>query len=288
MKRLIVNADGFGFTFGVNRGIMEAVRRGIVTSVSCNANFPAIEELPQLLEESPHVSVGVHFNLSVGRPVLAPEEVPSLVDAQGELWGKALVGRLMTGRIRRADIERELDAQVRRMHDLGAKPTHWDGHQHRHLYPRFLTAGMRVARKHGIARMRCPRRWLLFEDGSGQWRRMTYYYLRNPVGTVRHTAARVLMRVVRRAGFRTPDRQVTGLHGSRAGNFLPHIWQAVVRYLPAGTSEMVCHPGYPDDTLRRHATYVDQRPRELAILTSPELRDAVAANGVELISYYDL
>lgn len=288
MKRLIINADGFGFTYSVNRGIMEAIRSGIVTSVSCNTNFPAIEELPKLVQESPQVSVGVHFNLSVGRPVLPAEEIPSLVNAEGEFWGKALVSRLLTGRIRAADMDRELDAQVRRMHELGVRPTHWDGHQHRHLYPRYLGAAMRVAKRHGIARMRSPRRWLLFEDGSAQWRRFLCYYLRNPWRSVTHTTGRVLLKVVRRAGFRTPDRQVTAMHKSRTGNFLPHIWQAVMRYLPDGTNEVVCHPGHVDDTLRRYATYVDQRPRELAILTSPELREAVAANGVELISFHDL
>lgn len=288
MKRLIVNADGFGFAFGANRGIFEAVRDGLVTSVSCNTNFPGIEELPALVQQFPHVSPGVHFNLNVGRPILPPEEIPSLVNADGAFWGPKLVGRLMTGRVRMAEMVRELDAQVRRMRELGVEPTHWDGHQHRHLYPPYLLAAIRVARRHGIRRARSPRRWLVWEDGTRQWSRMVCYYLRKPQRLFTHTSGRILYRYVRWRGFITTDRQVTSLHLDRTGNYRPECWRAVMEKLPPGTSELVCHPAYPDETLQKHATYVEQRRQELEILTSPELRRAAEENGVELISFHNL
>src|SRR4051812_38683730 len=89
-RTLIVNADGFGFAPGVNRGIEEVVQRGVVRSTSCVVNFPDIEELPEFTARWPHVSAGVHFNLSVGRPLSDPSRVRTLVDSEGALLGDEL------------------------------------------------------------------------------------------------------------------------------------------------------------------------------------------------------
>ena len=154
MRRLIVNADGFGFTEGVNRGIVEAVEGGLVHSTSCVVNFPAIEELPAFAAHWPHVSPGVHFNLSVGRPVCDPGQVRTLVDGEGLMFGDRLPRRLLTGAVEREHIRRELRAQLGRMVTLGVTPTHWDGHQNKHLYAPFFQEALAVARSGGVRRMR--------------------------------------------------------------------------------------------------------------------------------------
>jgi len=136
-RRLIVNADGFGFTEGVNRGILETFACGVVQSTSVLANFPPIEELPELHRRFPEVSVGVHLNLSVGRPVLDASQIPTLVGSDGR-FRPDLVRALLRGRIRSAEMKAELTAQIRRILDLGVSPTHIDGHQNKHLYPPFF------------------------------------------------------------------------------------------------------------------------------------------------------
>ena len=83
-KKLIVNADGFGFTFGNNKGILETLEAGIVRSISTNVNFPAVEEIHKVAENFPHVSIGIHLNLTAGRPVSKPESILSLLDENGE------------------------------------------------------------------------------------------------------------------------------------------------------------------------------------------------------------
>ena len=129
MRRLIVNADGFGFAPGVNRGIEEAVAQSVVLGTSCVVNFCAIEELPAFAARWPQVGAGRHFNLSVGRPLSDPSRVRTIVDSDGVFLGDRLPRRLLSGAVDRGDIRRELRAQVERMVGLGVRPSHWDGHQ---------------------------------------------------------------------------------------------------------------------------------------------------------------
>lgn len=164
MKRLIINADGFGFTPGMNKGIYEAIAYGVVTSTSCVVNFPYIEEVSNLASDFPKISIGIHFNLSVGKPVTPPESVPTLVNERGEFWGVALGRRILSGKIKYKEMKRELENEIKILLERGIQPTHWDGHQDKHLYPPFFFAAMSVAKKYGILRMRTHRRYFLSQS----------------------------------------------------------------------------------------------------------------------------
>src|SRR3954447_10563799 len=193
-RRLIVNADGFGFTPGVNRGIEEAVEAGVVQRTSCVVNFPAIEELPAFTARYPHVSPGVHLNLAVGRPVSDPGRVPTLVGPDGLLLGARLPRRLVSGEVDRDDIRRELRAQIDRMVDLGVTPSHWDGHQNKHLYPPFFQEALVIARACGVHRMRTPRRYVVPADAGSAARpvALARYYARHPRRVGTHAYGRAL------------------------------------------------------------------------------------------------
>ncbi len=286
-RRLIVNADGFGFTHGINAGILESIEQGIVTSVSCNANFPAIEAIPELVRRFPKISVGVHFNLQVGRPVCSPSAIPSLVTPAGEFHRHDFVRRLLRGAVRRDEMEQELSAQAQRIIQLGATITHWDGHQNKHLFPRYFPAACRVAQRIGIERMRTHRRYLVTTVGQGV-QRLGGYYARHPKRLLTHGLARLQMRRAERRGFRMAERLITPGYLDAGVKALKSTWVSLLAKLPVGTNEIYCHPGYPDDDLRRYATYVDQRAAEIEVLTSREVRDAILRNQVDLISFFDL
>lgn len=286
-RRLIVNADGFGFTHGINAGILESIEQGIVTSVSCNANFPAIEAISELVRRFPRISVGVHFNLQVGRPVCSPALVPSLVTPGGEFHRHDFVSRLLRGAVLRNELELELAAQAQRIINLGASITHWDGHQNKHLFPGYFSAACRVAQRLGIRRMRTHRRHLVTTAGQGT-RSLGGYYVRHPKRLLTHGLARLQMRRAERWGFRMADRLITPGYLDAGVKAMRSTWVSLLDQLPAGTNEIYCHPGYPDDELRRYATYVDQRAVEIEVLTSREVRDAIGRNQVDLISFFDL
>ncbi|HWX92444.1 MAG TPA: ChbG/HpnK family deacetylase [Terriglobales bacterium] len=285
MRRLIVNADDFGLTHGVNRAIAEAHHRGIVTSTTLMANAGAFDEAVLLANSSSGWSVGCHLVLVDGEPLLDPSRLPSLVprgsrrfrDGLGVFALRALSGWLDTDQV-----EAEATAQIRKLQSHHLDPSHIDSHKHTHMFPGALTGMLRAARTCGVGAIRNP-----FEMVAANFVRMQQglWKRRAQVRTLRGLAGG-FRKAVARAGLRTPD----GTLGIVAtGSLDAQLFRAIAEHMPEGTWEFVCHPGYLDDDLRSIPTRLrESRERELAILTSPESRQALASRGVELISYRDL
>ena len=282
-KRLIVNADGFGFGSGATDGIIEAIREGrFISSVSMNVNFPEAERVCDLAAQFPNISVGVHLNPMAGKPCLPPEQVPSLVGEDGCLQNEKFPRLLRKGAIVKSELEAELDAQVAKAKQLaGARLTHIDsqGNQHLGYFDLFL----KLARKWGIERMRNNASLICLEAPHPRSSRLKIYLSKPHVAGV-HCYRRYQMQKARAAGFRLADNLLTVGYTGRA-KIHEESWLNILRNLPVGTYEIYCHPGYADSTLRRWSVYHEQRERELAVLRNPELRQAARAAGVELISF---
>lgn len=286
-RRLIVNADGFGFTYGNNRGVFEALEAGFVRSVSVNSNFPAFEETCTLAKRFPRVGIGIHFNLSVGRPVLDPRDVPSLVNDAGEFWYKDLPRRARAGLVDLHEAERELDAQIDRFRRAGIFLTHWDSHRGDHAYPPYLWAAFRSARRAGIRCMRTHHfQWITRRLPPSTV--MFWHYLRQPHQVATHLFRRATVLAGHGQGFLSADRAI--LFEKVPGNGPEHLdtWLHLLDALPEGTFEVWCHPGYPDETLRRYATLVDSRVEETHVLSDVRLVEAAERCGVDLINFRDL
>ncbi len=281
-----MNADGYGLSPGVNRAIEDVCASGFVRSISVNANGPAVEELAGFVRRFPDVGVGVHFNLVVGRPVLGPARVPTLVDETGEFWGVAFRRRAWSGRLKMAEMVAELCAQVERLERLGAALDHWDSHEGAHVVPPFLQAAMRAAGRHGLRFMRCHDYWL--PTGQGPFWPVLRYFGRNPARLVTFAARRVAMALFRARGFQMADRAV--LLGAVPGTepHDPATWRRLLDVLPPGTSEVWCHPGYPDEELRRLVTLVETREGEARVLRDPALARLARDRGIALVRFRDL
>lgn len=286
LKTLIVNADDLGWTEGVNRGIAEAHRRGILTSASLLANGPAFGSAVELARREPALGVGVHLNLSDGPPVLPSWEVPSIVPRAGRMGGGpgSLYARLLRGRLQLGDVEREWDAQIRKVRAAGISPTHLDGHKHAHMLPGLFEIALRLARRHDIPAIRisheAPQLRAALSAGSGhsllaakqaaQGRALKLLTMNAPV-------------LARGAGIASPD-YFCGI--TQTGLLTAAGVASLLRGLSAGVTELMTHPGEADDELRRAATRLqDSRRAELAILTSPEIRNLVASQGIRLLHY---
>ena len=164
MRRLIVNADDFGLTPGINRAIIEAHTRGIVTSATLMANMPAFDEAVRLAKAHPTLGVGLHFNLTQGRPIVAPEQVPSLLNERGEFLGTStqLWQRALTRRLQREEIVLEFRAQVEKVLEAGLQLTHVDSHKHAHAIAPVFAAINATLGLYNIRALRLPRepvRW---------------------------------------------------------------------------------------------------------------------------------
>lgn len=278
---LIVNADDFGISQGVNRAIVEAHLHGILTSTTVMANMPAFDHAAQLRQGHPSLAVGVHLTLTAGAPVLPPSKVPSLVDRKGcFLRGSRLLMGLTLGSVDPRQVEMELAAQIERAIQAGISPDHLDSHHHVHCHPALHPVVVRLAQRYGIRAIRCP-----VETGPGQLLQRASSVVAYVKVVVLSGLGRLLRGRAQRAGLLTPDH----FRGIALGmGFSTKGLQETLRKLPEGTTELMCHPGYPDQELAALTSYGPGRESELAALLDPASRGLLDHRGVTLGSYSDL
>jgi chitin disaccharide deacetylase len=286
VRRLIINADDFGLTAGVNRAILEAHEHGVVTSTTLMANSLAFEEAVQLAQSRFSLSTGCHVVLLDGKPLIDPGRLPSLVDGKdGNSFREGVSGfvlRTLCGRIDPDQVEAETTAQIRKLQSHGIDVSHVDSHKHTHMFPPALQGILRAARTCGVTAIRNP-----FEVVAANFVRLQRgLWKRYAQVKTLHGLAGYFRKAVAKAGLRTPD----GTLGIVAtGHLNPDLFREIADNMPEGTWEFVCHPGYLDADLRSFATRLRKsRVEELAVLTSPDTRAALERQGVQLISYRDL
>ena len=284
VKRLIVNADGFGFGPGATQGVFDAIQEGqFISSVSVNANFPEAERVQELIKAFPQISIGVHLNPMAGRPCLAPHQIPSLVNGEGFFYEQEFLVRLRRGAIVEVELEAEFDAQIGRVKTLaGDRLTHLDsqGNSHLDYFDLFLTLG----KKWGVQRMRTNASLICLESSYPRWVRLQVYG-RKPRVWLAHRYRRYQMERARRAGMRMADRLLTVGYTREGNKTNPDNWVRILRNLSPGTYEIYCHPAYPDAVLRRWSYYCDERKQELEILRQGVLCEVAREAGVEIISF---
>ena len=276
-RRLIVNADDLGLSKGVNRGVLEAAQRGVVSSSTVMVNMPDAEAGVRLIQENaPHVGLGLHFNLSYGRPLLDPADVPSLVRSDGGFVSVSR-GLASSRRWQPGEVSAELNAQFERFVQLvGTLPDHLDSHQmigslspvcrevmldlaHRHGLPMRQggRAAFRGLEREVARRLYLTNPWVPPLLGSFPWRRFDHVYDRTTL---------------------EPDFFEMGFLGSTA---TAETLLRILEGLPGGVTELVCHPGYLDEA----ADGYRGREAELVALTDERVVQKVRAEGVELVTF---
>lgn len=269
---LIVNADDFGLTEGVSRGILQAHRDGLVTSTTFMTNLPWAPEMAPLLAEAPALGVGVHLNLTTGRPLLPARQVPTLVTKEGAFC------RALTHLIARVDpgeVEQEWAAQIERgIELLGHLPTHLDTHRYLQGYPAFGAVMVRLAQRYEIPAVRnlYPGRQMRPAGRLGAL---------NPANWV-------VDRYLLRSSQTVLDSGLACPRAILVGDFDREMLLARLSALEEGVTELVCHPGIVDEALHVITSLVAQRAVELGALTDPSALGVVAEQGIQLINFGDL
>jgi chitin disaccharide deacetylase len=270
--RLIINADDLGAGPATDRGIFRAFAEGIVSSASLLANGPSFAEAARTAQAM-QLPVGVHLNLSEGHALTGV--ITGLTDAVGNFPGKARLRTILSaGHIDEKAMRRELTAQVEQVVAAGLTPDHLDTHQHFFLFPALTPVVLEVARACGLRALRLPvpaepadavLPQLLAEE-------MLLYRQLAPAAS----------RALRFNRFCTPD----GLYGMPLLNRLTEdSLSALLRSIPAGTWELMVHPGYSDPS---QPFAGPERQREVAALTSPAVRALTEERGIQLITFGEL
>jgi predicted glycoside hydrolase/deacetylase ChbG (UPF0249 family) len=277
--RLILNADDFGLTAGVNRAILELHRAGSLTSTTLMARAAATEEAIEMARWTPTLGVGCHVVLVDGEPVLPASELPTLVDRRTGRFQptlSAFLQRLLTRRIHSSGIEAEAAAQIALLQSGGVALTHIDTHKHTHMFPAVLRPVLRAAKAAGIRCVRNPFEpaWSLrATPGAPLIRRAEVSLLRLLEPTFR--------RIVAEEGFVTTGGAIGVL---ATGTLDPATVASLLAALPDGAWELVTHPGYNDsDLAQAHTRLLASRETEREALNAISLRD-----GIELINFSQL
>jgi chitin disaccharide deacetylase len=268
---LIINSDDYGHTAEVSRGIREAHLRGVVTSTTCMMNHPtAAQDIRLALGETPRLGLGVHLVLTAEKPILPQQQVASITDEQGEF----LKLNFLTDRIRAINVHEvtsEWRAQIEAfIQAAGRKPTHLDSHHHTSYFSADLFRGMLELAKEYDCAIRSP---LTYDESMG--------HVPDQSAAFREYAPALM----REFNPRRPDALFVSFYdkGATSRELL-----RIIQLIDHGSYEVMCHPGYVDEGLLASSTYNHQRERELLILTDPEIKSAVSARGIKLISFADL
>jgi predicted glycoside hydrolase/deacetylase ChbG (UPF0249 family) len=275
-KRLVINADDFGFTEGINRGVIEAFEAGALRSASLMAGMPAFDSAAQAAREAARwLGVGVHLTFTAGRPLT---RCPTLVDARGNFHSlQRLLVRTLARRVRAEDVARECAAQIARCRDARVRITHLDGHHHVHMLPGIRAVVADVMRQAGIGVRRAPAERLWHTPRGGGVRRLRERLVLAFLAGRAENDAPVLRRADHFAG--------SALLGA------PHFREALLLLLdtlPGGVTELMVHPGYVDGALPGHDAHSVERERELRALTSPEVLDRLRRGDIELVHFGEL
>ena len=291
MKKLIVNADDFGLTEGVNRAIIEGHLHGIVTSAALMVNMWAFEQAVELAKQYPPLGVGIHLTLAVGIPVLEPEQVPSLVNDIGYFWKRSeLIRRLFLNKISLAEVESELTAQVEKFLNSGLKPTHLNSDQHFHVLPGICEIVVKLAKELEVP-LRIPDERLIWNGHSKAFRSLR---LVTPI--LIKTPMKMMCKRVRylcdKYSVRTNDYFLSPFGLIPWEKPQPKHFKLLLSLMEDGVTELMVHPGYCDRLLSEFwiggEQQAKEREEELKCLLDTEIKAMVNEQSILLINYASL
>ncbi|MDP2965998.1 MAG: ChbG/HpnK family deacetylase [Pelolinea sp.] len=250
-KYLIIQADDFGMSRGINRGVIDAFQSGAATSTSLLMVVPFAEEAARLARENPHLPVGLHLSLTNGYPILSPKEIPSLVDQDGALMRRP---ELILPVAKSDDIVRELTAQLNRFLQYGLKLSHIDTHHDCINHPTVRKFLLDMAEKHSV-----------------------------PIRSLTDLEAK---EEAKRRGILNPDWYDTIF--TKKIPITPSFIIEKIKSLKPGITDLGCHLGYADEDLAAISSYVKEREMELESLKDKRVMETLISEGVRLIGFNNL
>jgi predicted glycoside hydrolase/deacetylase ChbG (UPF0249 family) len=283
--RLILNADDFGLTRGINRAIAELHAAGALTSATLMANGPAFDDAVAIAHANPTLGVGCHIVLTGGTPIAPPGTIPTLIAPDGKNFRSSLIDfhlAVLRGKVSEADILREATAQIQRLQTAGIAVTHVDTHKHTHILPQVARALLLAVGRAGIRAIRNPfeQPWSLRIARSAPMRRLQ-------VALMSLLRPRFLSLPQIASGAVLTTDGTIGI--SATGRLDASTLRATLAALPDGLWELVCHPGYSDSDLDAITTRLrTSRDIERTALLEVFTNNSPNPSAPKLIHYGDV
>ncbi|MGH7797808.1 MAG: carbohydrate deacetylase [Candidatus Binatia bacterium] len=277
-KHLIITGDDFGLCAAVNDAIEECLAAGTMGATCVMANMPACPQSAGLRAKFPRASIGVHWNLTQGKPLLGAKSVPSLVDGNGQFAG-SLRRRWLMGQLQVAEMRAELVAQYERFCALAGDPDFWNTHQNVHVFPGLFQFFVALGNQLKIPAMRSHERVTLPARGT-----VLSYDLRHPSYWLKGRVIRRWSRAARARGTRMPDGRLY-LPGHEAGKYALPVLLERLNWRHAGSAvELVIHPAKELDA-RLFGGLTESRLREYELFRDPRLAAKLKRAGVGVVGF---
>lgn len=255
MVKLLVNGDDFGLTMGVSKGIIDAIKNGIMGDTTAMANMESFDESIKLAMENGINEMGIHLTMTCGKPILPKSEVSTIVDENGYFFKKSVLVEKID-EVDFSQIEKEMRAQINRFLESGMKMNHMDSHHHFYAFDkRIFSVVAKLAKEFNIP-MRCP---------------MNMHF-----------------DIAKEFNIKYPDVIVCDFFGDNVSEefFLKRLQESIEE--GHKTIEFMAHPAYADDALTKISSYTKEREEELRILKSESVKEFLNKNNIEIISFSNL
>lgn len=273
-KILIVNADDYGMTISISRGILKTATDGIVRATTVMTNSHDFDErMDELFKECPELDIGFHANLTWGEPLSDPEEIRTLVDDEGMFLSRVtLLKRSILKQISANEVRKELSAQCKKLSSRVKNITHADGHHHIHAFPIISEVVARVAKENGARFVRAPH--------EGNWSNWQWSSARRVIISALSASKPIYWKD---RGFRCTDN--FGGFALGAGKQIQKRWMETLMRLPKGITEIMVHPGHFSP---HNDDYNIGREEEIRILTNQSLIKTAKDCGIEISSFKNI
>ncbi len=282
-RRLIITADDYGLCDSVNQAIHACLEAGTVQATCVMTNMPVYGDALKLRQRFPGVSVGIHWTLTHGRPILPASHVPSLVDAEGRFYSRArLRSRWLAGRISKREIKAELWAQFDRLCLVAGLPDFWNTHQDIHMLPGLFETCVSLGLELGIPAMRSHRRIMVFRDTTQR-----HHHLLHPVFWLKGFVIERWSQQAEARGMRMPDGKVYtygyDISPASIAEAIGHLpWSSISR-----VAELIIHPAVAieEDVMNRLR---ESRIREYQVFADRGLVEGLYKLGIQLTGFGEL
>lgn len=287
LKFLITNSDDFGITESVTDAIIDTHLNGIMTSTTMMANMAGFEYAAKKAKEYPGLGIGIHFNLTEGKPLTEISKIPDLVDAHGNFRSNAVQRKnFLYGKYKLAQIEMELKNQLENLLDNQVIPTHFDSHHHITGVPLAFKASANIAKQYHINKARITNIDFLYSASyQGSFMSKVRHTFNNTPKAFIHKRNKTLLR---KQAFHTPDIKIL------PNRVLPVLDNPIKQFirtlsmLKTGVTEISFHPGYLDSDSNDSKKTAELRIRDLKIANAPEVKNYIKDNKIQLINFKDI
>jgi hypothetical protein len=264
MKQLIINADDFGLTEGINEGVIYSVRHGVVTSTSLMTNTEGFSQAVNMVRQYPNLGIGIHLNLVKGKPL---SKASTIVNKDGYFYTlPQFLIRMVAKRIDFGEVKLELRSQIERIPSM--QITHLDSHRHTHIFPPILELVIKLAKEYKIGRVRCP---LMGSALSIKELAINYY-------------AYIMRGVLFANMVKCNDDYAEMLMIEKEKNVIKSL-DRFCQNMGDGVTEISCHPGFSSKGLNGIEARIHNRSKQVEILTNPQLPALFKKYSIGLINY---